>query len=175
MFIVCPKVLLPFSLSCPPHPQHPNQPLVPANPPGSGSCSLSHQRNELLLGGDTSPLTGSEWGLSPDVSLGFLRCFSSVRERNANLWVAQHRLEKFCFLLLSLSPRFFPANDGHMHIWETIIYLYFLSPSLLLCSELSQQSCPKSMLREDESSLLSVPTNMKIGGVLDFSNIFLAF
>lgn len=51
----------------------------------------------------------------------------------------------------------------------------FKQPSLLLCSELPWQSYPKSVLREDESSLLSVPTNMKIGGVSDFSDIFLVF
>lgn len=90
---------------------------------------------------------------------------TSVRERKANLWVAEHYLENFCSLWRSLSPRFFPANDGHMHIYETIIYLWFLPASLLLCSELPWQSYPKSVLREDESSLLSVPMNMKIGGV----------
>lgn len=126
--------------------------------------------------GETHPLlTGREWGLSPNVSLEFLKRFSSVKERKANLWVAEHCLEKFCSLLLSLSPRFFPANDGHMHIYETIICLHFLSASLLLCSELPWQSYPKSVLREDESSLLSVPTNMKIGGISDFSDIFLVF
>lgn len=107
---------------------------------GQAPAATHTKESELVLGADTSPLTGREWGPSPDVSLRFLKCFSSVRERNANLWVAQHRLEKFCFLLLSLSPRFFPANDGHMHICETNIYLYFLSSSLLLCSD-----CPSKV------------------------------
>lgn len=79
---------------------------------------LPHPQRSELVFGDTHPLF---IGSVPRV----LKCFSSVRERKANPWVAEHCLEKFCSLILSLSPKFFPANDGHMHMCEIIIYLYF--------------------------------------------------
>lgn len=89
-----------------------------------------------------------------------------------NLWAAN------CCLHNSLPPhllllKFFLLNDGYMYI----MYMTIMCIDLFFSGDLNRPSKahPKSRLKQDESSLLSMPENMKMRGFSNFSDTFLFF
>lgn len=80
-------------------------------------------------------------------------------------------LEKHGFLhLLSLNPKFFPVNDGHIYMMVIYIVTYICIFGALNCPSKANL---KSTLKEDESSFfLSMLENMKTRGFSNFSDVF---